>query len=72
MYQVKPGKILQSISTSIIHVIKFIGTPRFSAEQSKDNPNLISGTNRRNSDLTAGGYNEAFIIQQWASYGPRH
>ena len=23
-------------------------------------------------ELTAGGYNEAFVMQQWASYGPRH
>jgi hypothetical protein len=23
-------------------------------------------------ELTAGGYNEAFIMQNWASYSPRH
>jgi hypothetical protein len=72
MYQVKSGKLLQNISTSIVRVIKFIGTPLFSEEQSNENPNLITRANHRNSDLSAGGYNEAFIMQQWASYGPRH
>jgi hypothetical protein len=27
---------------------------------------------RDQNELTAGGYNEAFIMQQWASYSPRH
>jgi hypothetical protein len=50
---------LQLIAHKIARMLHLTGSPR-SAPKRRD-PN----------ELTAGGYNEAYIMQHWASYSPR-
>ena len=51
---------LQLIAQKIARMFHLTGSPRSAPKRHDQN------------ELTAGGYNEAFVMQQWASYGPRH
>ena len=55
---------LQLIAQKIARMFHLTGSPRSSSE-------TPTAPKRRDpNELTAGGYNEAFVMQQWASYGP--
>ena len=57
---------LQLIAHKIARMLHLTGSPRSASE-------TPTGPKRHDqNELTAGGYNEAFVMQQWASYGPRH
>ena len=57
---------LQLIAHKIARMFHLTGSPRPVSET----PTVPK--RRDPNELTAGGYNEAFVMQQWASYGPRH
>jgi hypothetical protein len=57
---------LQVIAQKMARMFHLIGSP-----QSASKP-PAAPKRRDPNELTAGGYNEAFVMQHWASYGPRH
>lgn len=57
---------LQVMSQKIARMFHLAGSPR-SSSKSPTAPKRHDQT-----EITAGGYNEAFVMQQWASYGPRN
>jgi len=72
MYHLKLDKLIQEISSHTIRAIRIFSRPGFLSNQTSENPLPDPGWSRRQNSPSAGGYNEAFIIQNWASYGPRH
>jgi hypothetical protein len=72
MYNLKLDKLIQEISSHSIRAIRFFGRTGISSTQASENLLPDPGWSRRENSPSAGGYNEAFIIQNWASYGPRH
>jgi len=57
---------LQLVAHKIARMFHLTGSHRSTSE-------APTAPRRRDQDeLTAGGYNEAFVMQHWASYGPRN
>ena len=55
---------LQVIAQKMARMFHLVGSSRSSSK-------LPAAPRRHDQNgLTAGGYNEAFVMQQWASYGP--
>jgi hypothetical protein len=57
---------LQVIAHKIAQMFHLTGSPRSSSKSP------TAPKRHDQNELTAGGYNEAFVMQQWASYGPLH
>ena len=57
---------LQAMSQKIARMFHLAGSPRSSSKSQ------VTPKRHDQNELTAGGYNEAFVMQQWASYGPQH
>ena len=56
---------LQLIAHKLARMLHLTGSPQSDSK-------VPTAPRRRDQDeLTAGGYNEAFVMQHWASYGPR-
>ena len=63
-------KQIQEISSHTIHAIRFIGRSGFSSSLNGESPPANPDSSCWESSPSEGGYNEAFIIQNWANYGP--
>ena len=72
MYNLKLDKLIQEISFHTIRAIRFFGRPGFSSNHTSENSLSDANKSHRDNIPSAGGYNEAFIIQNWTSYGPLH
>jgi hypothetical protein len=76
MQQVDTNQLISQASTVFNRIILFFGSPRISIPQPDrilsniDWPDSDSGQLFHNSCKrpVCGGYNEAFIVQNWASY----
>ena len=66
----KLDRLIEEISSHTIRAIRLFGRPGFSSNQTSDNSLVDPDKSRRDNIPSAGGYNEAFIIQNWANYGP--
>ena len=66
MPNIASENLLQVMSQKIARMFHLAGSPR-SSSKSPPFPKRHDQT-----EITAGGYNEAFVMQQWASYGPQH
>jgi hypothetical protein len=70
MYNLKLDKLIKEISSHTIHAIRYFRRPGVLSNQTSENLLADPDKNHRDNIPSAGGYNEAFIIQNWASYGP--
>lgn len=84
MQQVDTNQLIPKASTVFNRIIHFFGSPRISIPQPDQSPRpdrILSNINWPDSDSESGqpshdsckrpvcgGYNEAFIVQYWASY----
>ena len=84
MHQVDTIQLVPKVSTIFNRVVHFFGSSRFSTPQPDqvltniDWPDSDLDSNSKQSYYESyerpisGGYNEAFIVQHWASYNPRY
>jgi len=80
MHQVDTIQPLPKVSAIFNKVVHFFGSSRFSTTQPDqvmtniDWPDSDSKQSccRSDNQPVSGGYNEAFIMQYWASYNPRY
>ena len=65
MSNIASQNLFQAITQKMAGMFHLTGTPRSASE-------VPTAPMRRDpNELTAGGYNEAYIMQHWASYSPR-
>ncbi len=71
MRQTETSKLKHQISILVTKVIHFFGKYQYSSAQT--DKNLIDShlADFHSRESCSGGYNEAFVIQFWASYNPR-
>jgi hypothetical protein len=70
MHILKLDRLIEEISSHTIRAIRLFGRPGFSSHHTSENSLSDASKSRRDNIPSAGGYNEAFIIQNWANYGP--
>ncbi len=69
--QTETSQLIRQISKLVTSVTRFFGASQYSSIQADQNlidSHLVDFHSR---ESCSGGYNEAFVIQFWASYNPR-
>ncbi len=69
--QTETSQLIRQISKLVTSVTRFFGASQYSSIQADQNlidSHLVDFHSR---ESCSGGYNEAFVIQFWASYSPR-
>ncbi len=69
--QTETSQLIRQISNLVTSVTRYFGASRISSIQADRNLIDSLSADFHSRELCSGGYNEAFVIQCWASYNPR-
>ncbi len=72
MYEKVKRKLTQKFLPWIRRVAQFLVVTSCGLARSCKKPNSDIEKNHSTEPCSSGGYNDAFIFENWASYGPRH
>jgi len=69
--QTETSQLIRQISNLVASVTGFFGASRYSSIQADQDLIDSNSADFHTKEPFSGGYNEAFVIQFWASYNPR-
>jgi len=72
MHKVDNAKLAQNILSWIGKVTSFPVVRPYGVAVSNKSPIIDCNIEPGSDQCCSGGYNEVFILEHWASYGPRH